>query len=98
MVEARKCARCGCMYIADTEVCGKCQTKDGADLHRLKGFVENQGYGELTQRELAIATGITNKNLSRFLGYDEFKGVCIDEKNVAASGKIEEQEGIAELV
>ena len=32
------------MYVAETEVCSKCQTKDGADLYRLKGFVENQEY------------------------------------------------------
>ncbi len=95
MVEARKCARCGCMYIAGTEVCEKCQSKDGADLHKLKGFIESQGYGELTQGELAIATGITNKNLSRFLGYDEFKGVCLEEKAIPASG---ESSPIAQLV
>lgn len=98
MIEAKKCVRCGCMYIADTEVCSKCQTKDGADLQRLKGFIENQEYEELTQGELAIATGITNKNLTRFLGYDEFKGVCIEEKALAAMGKANETEGVTELV
>lgn len=90
MVEARKCARCGCMYIAGTEVCGKCQSKDGADLHKLKGFIESQGYGELTQGQLAIATGITNKNLSRFLRNDEFKGVCLEEKAIPASSELGE--------
>lgn len=85
MLEAKKCMRCGCMYISEDEVCGGCQKKDGADLHKLKGFLE-KGYGEVTQGELAIATGISNKNLSRFLGYDEFKGVCINENIIAASG------------
>ena len=32
MVEAKKCARCGTMYIAEAEVCGRCQKKDGVDL------------------------------------------------------------------
>ena len=95
MVEAKKCVRCGCMYIADTEVCSKCQTKDGADLYRLKGVIENQGYEGMTQGELSVATGITNKNLARFLGYDEFKGVCVPKEAVAA-GK--EQEENVELV
>ncbi len=89
MIEAKKCVRCGCMYIADTEVCSKCQTKDGADLHRLKGFIQNPEYEKMTQGELAIATGITNKNLGRFLGYDEFKGLFEEKKAVAASGKVE---------
>ncbi len=96
MVEAKKCIRCGCMYIAETQVCDKCQAKDGADLYRLKGIVENQDYEGMTQGELSIATGITNKNLTRFLGYDEFKGVCLNEQAIAASGKA--QEGITELV
>lgn len=42
MVEAKKCMRCGCMYIAETEVCSKCLEKDGADLYKLKGFL-NEG-------------------------------------------------------
>ncbi len=97
MIEARKCVRCGCMYIAETEVCSKCQKKDGADLYRLKGFL-NEGIGEpITQGELSIATGISNKNLARFLGYDEFKGICIGEEVCAASGKAEEQGGVTQL-
>jgi len=91
-MEARKCARCGSMFISDSQVCGRCQTKDNADLYRLKGFIENQGIGEeIAQGELSIATGITNKNLARFLGYEEFKGVCMNNQNVATDeGKIAE--------
>ena len=98
MVEARKCARCGCMYIAETEVCSKCQTKDGADLHRLKGFIEKQGEVEITKGELSVATGITDKNLARFLGYEEFKGVCIAEKAVAAGARTQEPSSEVNLV
>lgn len=96
MVEARKCVRCGCMYISETEVCGKCQTRDGADLYKLKGFIENQIFGEeITQNELSKATGITEKNLSRFLGYDEFKNLCTSERNIAASNQ---ENNITELI
>lgn len=98
MIGAKKCARCGCMYIAETEVCGNCLQRDGAEIYRLKGFLE-QETGEFTQGELSIATGISNKNLSRFLAYEEFKGVCAPKKAVAASGKNEEiDEIIEELV
>ena len=98
MIEARKCARCGSLYISDTIVCNACQTKDGADLYKLKGFIENQGNNEITQGELSIATGISNKNLSRFLNYDEFKGVCVEQKSIAASGKAQQMNGISGLV
>lgn len=102
MIEAKKCARCGCMYIAENEVCGKCQERDGAELHRLKGFFEKE-VGGMTQNELSIATGISKKNLSRFLGYDEFKGVCINEEaggigEIAAGGEAQEGNGVVELV
>lgn len=102
MVEAKKCARCGCMYIAENEVCGKCQEKDGADLYRLKGFFEKE-VGGMTQNELSIATGISRKNLSRFLSYDEFKGICINEEageieGIGIGGEIQEGNGIEELV
>ena len=86
MVGAKKCVRCGCMYIAENEVCEKCQAKDGADLHRLKGIIQNPGYEGMTQGELAIVARITNKNLERFLGYEEFQGVCLGQKTIAASG------------
>ena len=98
MIEARKCARCGCMYIAETEVCSACQQKDGADLYRLKGFL-SEGSGEpITQGELSIATGISNRNLARFLQNDELKEMYKGEKICAASGKTEGQEGIPDLV
>lgn len=98
MVEARKCARCGCMYIAETEVCSSCQQKDGVDLFKLKGFLSEGIEEPITQGELSVATGISNKNLSRFLGYDEFKGICNQEGFIAASSEMVGQEGVAELV
>ena len=76
MIETKKCMRCGCMYISGEEVCGKCRTKDGADLYRLKGILKDQEGEVFTKGELSIASGISNKNLTRFLAYDEFKGVC----------------------
>ena len=94
MVEARKCARCGCMYISDSEVCGKCETKDGADLYKLKGFFLENGCTNLTQGELAIQTGISDKNLSRFLSHDEFKGMFVNEKAVPASKNIKELDNL----
>ena len=75
MIEARKCVRCGAMYVSDTEVCGRCQQKDGADLYKLKGYFEKEFGAIGSEREISQATGISQKNLERFLGYDEFKGI-----------------------
>lgn len=98
MVEARKCVRCGSMYIAETEVCSNCQQKDGAELYRLKGFLKEGSGDPITQGELSIATGISNKNLARFLQTDELKGIYNGGEICAASGETEGQEGITELV
>lgn len=95
MMEAKKCVRCGTMFISNNDVCDRCKNKDNADLFRLKGFMENQNIGEeIAQGELSIATGITNKNLSRFLGLDEFKDINVNSGEIDSlqeikDGKIE---------
>ena len=92
MIEARKCARCGAMYISDTEVCGKCEQKDGADLNKLKGFLEIELGTVWSETDIAQATGIAPKNLSRFLNNDEFKGIQIGNNEIiAVSGKINQE-------
>ena len=98
MVEAKKCQRCGCMYISENEVCEKCQKKDGADLYRLKGFFATQELGgEISQGEIAIATGISTKNLSRFLGSEEFKGIFDGVQNTSNVGVANEEGNFVEL-
>ena len=98
MVEAKKCQRCGCMYISENDVCEKCQKKDGADLYRLKGFFATQEMGgEISQGEIAIATGISSKNLSRFLGSDEFKGIFAGLQEKANVGNTNEEGNFVEL-
>ena len=75
MLEAKKCARCGVMYISESDVCGKCQQKDGADMNKLKGYLERELGSIDSTVNLSQATGISPKNLERYLGYDEFKGI-----------------------
>ena len=86
MIEARKCVRCGAMYVSDTEVCGRCQQKDGADLYKLKGYFERELGSIGSEVEISQATGISQKNLQRFLGYDEFKGIELGDV-ITASGE-----------
>ena len=45
MMEAKKCVRCGTMFISNNDVCDRCKNKDNADLFRLKGFMENPRQG-----------------------------------------------------
>lgn len=75
MIEVKKCARCGGMYISENEVCDNCLKKDGADMVKLKGYLN--GCEEVTKGEISAATGIINKNLSRLLTNEEFKDINI---------------------
>ena len=83
MLEAKKCARCGVMYISESDVCGKCQQKDGADMNKLKGYLERELGSIDSTVNLSQATGISPKNLERYLGYDEFKGIELGNAIVA---------------
>lgn len=76
MVDVKRCARCGCMIVSEKDVCEECFKKDARDITKLKVFLEDTNVIN-TKGELSIATGIVNKNLSRFLEYDEFKGINI---------------------
>jgi len=72
----RMCARCGCLYTTDTDVCLNCRTKDEADVIKLKGFLEEAFQeGETTRQDVLNYTGINAKNLDRFMGYNEFAGI-----------------------
>ena len=88
MLEAKKCARCGVMYISESDVCGKCQQKDGADMNKLKGYLERELGSIDSTVNLSQATGISPKNLERYLGYDEFKGIEL-RNAIAADGIVD---------
>ncbi len=72
----RRCARCGCLYTTDTEVCLGCKSKDEVDVMKLKGFFE-EAYtaGETTRQDALNYTGINPKNFDRFMSYNDFSGI-----------------------
>ena len=78
-MEIKRCARCGGFFESVNEVCNGCVTKDNKDLGKLKNYLEGYSYGEkaLTREELSYGTGITMKNLNRFLSGQEFSGIYI---------------------
>lgn len=78
-MEIKKCVRCGVFFASEVEVCQNCIKKDNADVNKLKGFLMDSVSGEVTKTEVANSTGITMKNLNRFLNANEFKGYNIPE-------------------
>ncbi len=85
-MELKKCARCGKFYASEVEVCHECERKDNADIMKLKGFLAG-GYSKgISKMEISASTGISARNLNRYLGYEEFSGVYIPENSEMVNG------------
>ncbi len=71
-MELNRCSRCGNFYVAEGNVCPKCSTKDGFEFSTFKSYVQENGL-ETSLNAISSDTGISVKNLNRFLGYQEFQ-------------------------
>lgn len=71
-MELNKCKRCGAFFVSNNSVCPKCEPKDSFELSKLKDFLsENDCPNSIDL--LANDTGISPKNLNRFLTDNDFK-------------------------
>jgi len=86
-MELKKCARCGKFFTSDVEVCNECEKKDLADLSKLKGFLEDGYVTGTSKLEISAYTGISTRNLTRYLGYQEFSGIFIPDGSAASLEK-----------
>lgn len=71
-MDLNRCSRCGGFYVSEGNVCPKCSTKDGCEFHTFKTYVEENGFKNSLDT-ISGETGISTKNINRFLGYEEFK-------------------------
>lgn len=71
-MELNRCSRCGNFYVSEGNVCPKCSTKDGVEFSAFKSYVQENGL-ENSLNTISNDTGISVKNLNRFLGYQEFQ-------------------------
>lgn len=80
-MEFNKCGRCGDFYITDGYVCPKCSQKDGLEFSTFKTYIEE--HSELNSLDnISGETGISVKNLNRFLGYNGLEGHEKQLKNI----------------
>ena len=70
-MEFKKCDRCGCFYLSDSAVCGNCSPKDSFEMAKLKSYLESENYSN-SINSISVDTGISVKNLNRFLGNKDF--------------------------
>lgn len=74
-MELNKCNRCGAFHTNPGDVCPKCSGKDTLELSTFKSYVEENGFTSIDT--VATQTGIAQKNITRFAGY---QGIEISEK------------------
>ena len=65
-MEFKKCARCGCLFMSNNEVCCNCESKDMSDIAKLNNILEDNININSIQ-ELSCESGITINNLNRYI-------------------------------
>ena len=73
-MEVTRCSRCGAFYTHGGYVCSKCASKDNMELSTFKNFVEENGLEVNSLSQISNKTGISEKNLNRFLNYEGLEG------------------------
>ena len=71
-MEFNRCSRCGNFYVSEGNVCPKCSQKDGFEFSTFKSYIQENGL-ENSLDTISNQTGISLKNLNRFVGYPEFE-------------------------
>lgn len=81
-MEFKKCSRCGNFYVSDGIVCPKCTPKDDFEFSTFKSYIAENGSNQSVDA-ISDATGISVKNLNRFLEYNnENKNVSNENINI----------------
>ena len=70
-MEFKRCTRCGGFYVSAGDVCPNCITKDNLELGTFRNYVQENGLNNSLEN-LSNQTGISEKNLSRFISYGGF--------------------------
>ena len=82
-MEFNRCSRCGSFYVSNGNVCPRCSKKDGVEFSTFKEYVTENGFGQSLDT-ISGETGITVKNLNRYLGYEEIQNL---QKEFKENGK-----------
>ena len=81
-MEFNKCERCGCFYMADSTVCPKCKPKEIFEMNVLKSYFSNKTLENNSIDKISIDTGISERNLDRFLKSPDFKNLINNDNNL----------------
>ena len=68
-MEFKKCCRCGNFYVSNDDVCPNCKVKDNFEFSTFKSYLDGNGLNNSLET-ISGETGISIKNLNRFLEYE----------------------------
>ena len=86
-MDFKKCNRCGSFYLAEGDVCPKCNTKETFELSTFKTYIEENGV-EHSINSVSQKTGIAVKHLNRFLNYKGFEEYANTLKSTVSTNTI----------
>lgn len=85
-MELNKCNRCGAFHTNEGDVCPKCSGKDSLELSTFKSYIEENGFSSIDT--IATQTGIAQKNVNRFIGYQGVEIPVEQDQNLTGSGVV----------
>lgn len=86
-MELNKCSRCGAFHTNPGDVCPKCASKDSLELSTFNSYIEENGFSSVDT--IATQTGITQKNVNRFIAYQGIDNTNqIKNQNLDGSGVV----------
>ena len=85
-MELNRCSRCGAFHASESDVCPKCAEKDNLELSTFKSYIEENGFSSVDT--IATQTGIAQKNINRFMGYQGIKISEEQNENLTSSGVV----------
>lgn len=71
-MEFKKCARCGCFFVSNNNICCNCEPKDTLELSKLNNYIEKNG-NQNSLDEISVSTGISINNLNRYINNNGIK-------------------------
>ena len=77
-----KCVRCGCFFTSQDLVCPNCKSKDEVDKLSLQSYLDNNDIPN-NPEDLASLSGISVKNINRYLEMQEFSNLKEKFNNVS---------------
>lgn len=69
-MEINRCSRCGNFFATTGDVCPNCIAKDTLEQATFKNYLTTHSIQETPISTMSFETGITQNNLTRFIGYE----------------------------